>query len=233
MAICEQRNSSGPPSMRGHVTKQEIFCGKLKVSDLDASVRRMLELSIHSRQSGVPSSGFEGFVDDAESRALLLKTASAACVLLKNEHDILPIKQARTIAVIGSNGRVAAVSGGGSASMSTLFMRSPLAGIKAAAKSVGASVSYSIGAATHVFLPEITNMPRHPLDEEGVIAQLDFWKEEPCPNFKDRSLPPPICKPAFTAGTRTSNAFIADGVPDDVLASGPYIMVRDFAQPVL
>jgi hypothetical protein len=216
---------SGPPTMRGQVTKQELFCGKLKESDLDASVRRVLGLAIHARASDVPSQGPEGYVDDTESRALLRKSAAAACVLLKHDRQVLPIDKARKIAVIGSNGRIAAVSGGGSASMSTLFATTPLAGIQTLAQETGASVSYSIGAASHLFLPEITPMLRHPSGDPSGIAQVEFWIEGPCPGFNGRSLPRPVRKPDFATSTRTANAFIADGVPNEILASAPYIRV--------
>lgn len=211
--------------MRGSVTKRELFCGKLQESELDASVRRMLELAIYARSSGVSCQGIEGYVDDLESRTLLRKSAAAACVLLKNDHQILPIDKARKIAVIGSNGRIAAVSGGGSASMSPLFAKSSLAGIQAMAKENGKSVSYSIGAASHLFLPEITPLLRHPLGDPHGIAQVNFWIDEPCPAFQDRTLPRPIRKPDFATSTRTANAFIADGVPNQILSSAPYIQV--------
>ena len=45
--------------MRGSVTKRELFCGKLQESELDASVRRMLEFAIYARSSGVSCQGIE------------------------------------------------------------------------------------------------------------------------------------------------------------------------------
>jgi len=75
--------------MRGSVTKRELFCGKLQEIELDASVRRMLELAIYARSSGVSCQGIEGYVDDLESRTLLRKSTAAACVLLKNDRQIL------------------------------------------------------------------------------------------------------------------------------------------------
>jgi len=109
--------------------------------------------------------------------------------------------------------------------MSTLFATSSLAGIQAMVKENGTSVSYSIGAALHLFLPEITSMLRHPLGDPRGIAQVNFWIDEPCPAFQDRALPRPIRKPDFATSTRTANAFIADGVLNQILSSAPYIQI--------
>jgi beta-glucosidase len=65
-------------------------------------------------------------------KKVALKAAEESLVLLKNEGGLLPLKKANihTLAVIGPNAKEARLGGGGSASVTSCYSVSPLAGLK-------------------------------------------------------------------------------------------------------
>lgn len=195
--------------------------------EIDERVRKVLGIVKFAIQSGIPFGVEEKMIDTAESRALLRKASANAVVLLKNEHNILPIKEAKKIAVIGSNARVAVVSGGGSASMKTSYAVTPLEGITAAAGEIGAEVDYSIGSAAYLYMPSISKMLSHPSGKSDVgFAQVDFWKSEPAKDFTGKNAGVKIsAKADYSVPTDTCVCFMMDGLPTDIVASRPYIRV--------
>lgn len=132
-------------------------------------------------------------------------------MLLKNEHNLLPIKEAKKIAVIGPNAKHAVTSGGGSASLLSTYTVSPLEGITAAAKEIGAEVTYTVGTLSHQYLPVIDPFISHN-GKPG--ASIEFWNDIPAQDFL--SLSPDFSKelPPHAWGTPTNSAkcFLADGI---------------------
>ncbi|KAH7916249.1 glycoside hydrolase family 3 protein [Hygrophoropsis aurantiaca] len=202
----------GPTVMRGKAVERAIAGEKIFVSTIDERVRKILELVQRAQASGIPFNGPEEGVDTPELRQLLRTAAADATVLLKNEKSLLPLTSAKSIAVIGPNAKQAFTSGGGSARLLSTYTVSPLEGITAAAKELGASVTYTIGATSHKYLPEAS--PYIKSRNGGPGALLEFWNESPSdsfvsttPNFTDR-LPPS----AWSTPTANTNIFLADGV---------------------
>ncbi|KAI0775382.1 glycoside hydrolase family 3 protein [Irpex lacteus] len=204
----------GPTVVRGNAIVRALTGEKLFIEDVDARVRNVLELIKHAHKSGIPFDGPEEARDTPEVRALLRTASADAAVLLKNEKKLLPIsKETKKIAVIGPNAKTAVISGGGSASLRPTYTVSPLEGITAAAKEIGASVSYTVGAHTHKYLPLIDQYIKH---ESGQAALFEFWNEAPTddwlstqPDFK-KELP----KAVWQTPTYTASCFLADGVDD-------------------
>jgi beta-glucosidase len=226
----------GPPVFRGAQVLRQLQAGKLFMWEIDERVRKVLGIVKYAKQSGIPFGVEESKVDNAETRALLRKAAAAAVVLLKNDKQILPIKEAKKIAVIGSNARVAVPSGGGSASMLTAYTVTPLEGITSAAKDIGAEVEYSIGSASYLYMPSISKMLSHPSGKsEAGFAQVDFWKSEPAKDFKSKTPGVKVSsKPDHSVPTGSCNCFMMDGVPNDIAVSQPYVRVsrsRIWARP--
>lgn len=194
--------------------------------EIDERVRKVLGIVKFAIQSGIPFGAEEKAINTPESRALLRKAAANAVVLLKNENKLLPIKEAKKIAVIGSNARVAVTSGGGSASMQTSYSVTPLEGIKTAAEEIGAEVDYSIGSAAYLYMPSITKMLSHPTGNSDGVAQVEFWKSEPANDFTEKNAGVKTSgKPDYSVPTNTCNCFMMDGVPTDIAESKPYIRV--------
>ena len=161
--------------------------------------------------SGIPFDAPEQSRDTPEVRALLRKASADATVLLKNDKRLLPITKARTIAVIGPNAKQPVTSGGGSAALLSTYTVSPLEGISAAAKEIGAEVKYTVGTLSHQYLPVID--PYISYDSQNK-ALLEFWNSSPTDDFlstkSDLSakLPPS----AWSTPTNSGKCFLADGI---------------------
>lgn len=181
----------------------------------------MLELVKKGIQSGVGFDVEEGTLDTPEQRQVLREAARDAIVLLKNDKKLLPLSnQIKKIAVIGPNAATAMTSGGGSARLLSTYTISPLEGIRAAAKDLGAQVTYTIGATTHKFLPLLNAYIQH--NAMGG-ALVEFWNDKPSSDFT--SVAPdfvaPLTSPTWTTPTRSTECFFMDHV------------VRTFNQPTL
>jgi beta-glucosidase len=174
-----------------------------------------LELLKHAYASGVPFDGPEEGVDTPELRRLLRTAAGDAIVLLKNDKNVLPLSakgDIKTIAVIGPNAKQAMTSGGGSARLLSTYTVSPLEGISAAAKEIGAKVTYGIGASSHKFLPLLDPYMRQKDGQPGAL--IEFWNESPEETFLnvDADIGKPLKQCVWSTPTLGSNCFLMDGV---------------------
>jgi len=134
-------------------------------------------------------------------------------VLLKNDKNILPLRnQRQKIAVIGPNAKFAMTSGGGSAKLLSTYAVSPLDGILKAAKESDAEVKYAVGAMTHKFHPLLDPYIQDRNGQPG--ADLEFWNEAPLADFINispdfsKELPPPV----WNTSTLSSNCVLLDGI---------------------
>jgi len=114
--------------------------GKVTESTLNDKVRRILRVMFKAGLFDENIMAYGGFDDTPERRALALQTARESIVLLKNQNHILPLKknQIKSIAVIGPNGDVARMHGGGSGSLTGNYGISPLEGVQ---KKVGNKIT--------------------------------------------------------------------------------------------
>jgi beta-glucosidase len=105
---------------------------QVEVQVLDDKVKRLLRVMFKAKLFEKSNVDY-GPSDTPERRALALETAQKSIVLLKNDHRILPLdkEKIKTIAVIGPNGDVAQMSGGGSGFLQGNYGISPLEGITA------------------------------------------------------------------------------------------------------
>jgi beta-glucosidase len=105
--------------------------GEVPESVLDDKVERLLRIAQRSGAFDEPEQA-EQSVDDAAERALVRQAAGEAIVLLKNDNGVLPLNAttAQSIAVIGPNGDIAQIQGGGSAGVTPHYSITPLDGIR-------------------------------------------------------------------------------------------------------
>ena len=176
---------------------------------------QILELLKRAYASGVPFDGPEEGVDTPELRRLLRTAAADATVLLKNDKNILPLStkgDIRKIAVIGPNAKPAMTSGGGSARLLSTYTVSPLEGITAAAKEIGAEITYGIGATSHKFLPLLDPYIRQGDGQPGAL--LEFWNESPQESFLnvDADVGKPLKQCVWSTPTLGSDCFLMDGI---------------------
>ncbi|MDP2337361.1 MAG: glycoside hydrolase family 3 C-terminal domain-containing protein [Bacteroidota bacterium] len=112
---------------------------------LDDKVRRLLRIMFKAKMFEKTNIDY-GPSDTPERRALALETAQKSIVLLKNKNNFLPLKKEnfKSVAVIGPNGDVAQMSGGGSGFLEGNYWISPFDGITARTKG-NASVIFERG----------------------------------------------------------------------------------------
>ncbi|KAJ6538518.1 glycoside hydrolase family 3 protein [Mycena vulgaris] len=203
----------GPTVMRGKAVERSLISQKLFPSDIDDRVRKILELLKRAHESGIPFDGPEESIDTPELRQLLRTAAADAIVLLKNEKEVLPLSSdVKRIAVIGPNAKVAMTSGGGSAALLSTYKVSPLDGITAVAKEIGAEVKYAVGAASHKYLPLLDSYIYQKGGSRGAL--IEFWNEAPSDDFLALSpdLSARFNKIDWSTATQGTNCFLVDGI---------------------
>ncbi|WVQ62915.1 uncharacterized protein L199_001064 [Kwoniella botswanensis] len=215
----------GPALMRGSSLERDIIGGKLVPADIDECVLRVLHYVREAQQSGIDFEKEEDTINTPEVRALLREAADSAIVLLKNEHNVLPISGSdkRKIAVIGPNARTASYAGGGSANLAPTYLVTPLHAIAKHAKSIGVEVEYTIGSDSSRWTPLLTPYISHP--EKGKAAgpgvQCDFYDQNPWEN---------AVKPLFSKFNNSAFSYFIDGIPKEVPVRG-YVSLKTVFTP--
>jgi len=101
--------------------------GKIGTRELDDKVRRILRLEFRTAMNRQRP---YGSLVSPEHFAAARQIGAEGIVLLKNDKNVLPIKNARRIAVIGENAVKMMTVGGGSSSLKAQHETSPLDGIR-------------------------------------------------------------------------------------------------------
>ena len=132
--------------------------GKYGTDELDDKIRRILRLQF--RTNLAKDRGTGRFVCPDHSAAAR-KIAGEGIVLLKNEGDVLPVRDAKKILVVGENAVKMLTIGGGSSSLKAKYETSPLDGLKArfAEAEIVFERGYSSGAAR---------------EQDGISAKYDL-----------------------------------------------------------
>lgn len=113
--------------------------GSLDPRVLEASARRIAALAVHAAGTADPETGW----DADEHHALARRVASRCAVLLKNEHDLLPLSPTGHIAVLGEFATEPRYQGGGSSHVAATRVDIALDEIRAHAGS--ATIGYARG----------------------------------------------------------------------------------------
>ncbi|KAI0061708.1 glycoside hydrolase family 3 protein [Artomyces pyxidatus] len=209
----------GPTVMRGKAVERALAGEKLFPSDIDERVRKILQLVERAKASGIPFDGPEETFDTPELRVLLRQAASDAIVLLKNEKALLPLSSPLSkVAVIGPNAKQAFTSGGGSARLLEAYSVSPFEGIAAAARAVGAEVTYSVGATSYKYLPLLNGYMDY---AGGKGALVEFWNAEPTEGWLNSLKSGP--DPAWSTPTKGSECFLMDGIDNEKVNTSCWI----------
>ena len=108
--------------------KRLILEGKYSTKELDEKVRRVLRLFYRTTMNRHRPFGF--LCSESHYQAAL-KIAQEGIVLLKNDRELLPLKNAKRILVVGENAIKMMTVGGGSSSLKVQKEILPLDGIKA------------------------------------------------------------------------------------------------------
>lgn len=123
--------------------KQALASGLIAESDIDNADRRILRTAIAMGFLDRPQKRTDLPLDSRESDQTALEIARSAIVLLKNEHDLLPLDRGsvRRIAVYGPNAQETPSGGGGSGEVKPFHNVSFLQGIRNIAGN-GVEVTY-------------------------------------------------------------------------------------------
>jgi beta-glucosidase len=112
----------GPQIQRVQRVVEAVQSGQLPESALDAAVERVLDVIFKAVQT---KKGHTTIDIDAH-HALARRIAAETMVLLKNDHDLLPLRQVKKLAVIGKTAKEAHFQGGGSSHINPTKVDSPL-----------------------------------------------------------------------------------------------------------
>ena len=125
--------------------RQAVDAGQVPIPVIDDKVRRILRsMDQAGLLDGKDREGGKG-PDSADHQALARATANQSIVLLKNEDDLLPLHDVRSIAVIGPNAMVNRAVGGGSAMVNAYRKISPLHALQDRLGSA-VKIEYAMGA---------------------------------------------------------------------------------------
>jgi beta-glucosidase len=126
--------------------------GEVSEALIDDAVRRILRVKFWAGAFEQMPVADEKLINTPATQALARQAAREACVLLKNDGDLLPLDRAKlkSIAVFGPNAATARPTGGGSSRVTPYYAVSPLDGIKS---KLGAdfSVQYLEGCSLEAF----------------------------------------------------------------------------------
>ncbi|KAF2634947.1 hypothetical protein P280DRAFT_437989, partial [Massarina eburnea CBS 473.64] len=155
---------------KGEVTREEI---ELSAGNVLYLVERTKGLDDRSPEPAEQS------IDNEATRNLILQAGIEGLVLLKNENEVLPVKNAKKIALIGPNVKRAIASGGGSAGLNPYYRTSPFDGIR---DRFDGELTFALGCDSSKWLPLASPVCTTPDGEPGVRLEYyngDRFKGEP------------------------------------------------------
>ena len=120
----------GPAKYYGRLLEEAVQTWQIDAAAMDEAVRRILRMLVRSGQLEDAGNIPAGEVNTAEHQALARELAEASITLLKND-AVLPLKDVKSIAIIGPNAAECRIGGGGSSYLEPPYRVSPLDGMKA------------------------------------------------------------------------------------------------------
>lgn len=163
----------GPPKIRRpEQVVIQVATNEIHQLLIDDRVRSMLKFINWAIKSKIPFEGPEKETNDTpETAARLRQYAEEGIVLLKNENNLLPLAKnsVKLIAIIGPNAKNTAIHGGGSASVNAYHYDTPFLAISA---KLGEEPTFTVGAHSHKFIPEMSRFLRTADNTKGFLAKV-------------------------------------------------------------
>jgi beta-glucosidase len=177
---------------KGDITREDIEKAAGNVLYL---VDRTKGLNDHSPEPA------EQALDTEETRNLILQAGIEGLTLLKNENNVLPIRNVKKVAVIGPNVKRAIAAGGGSAGVNPYYTTTPWDGIRSR---FDGELTFAIGCDSAKWLPLATPFCTAPDGQQGV--RLEYYRGD---RFKG--------EPAVVQHKVSTDLWLWDSAPKDVL----------------
>ncbi|KAF2435798.1 hypothetical protein EJ08DRAFT_289581 [Tothia fuscella] len=191
----------GPAKWRGSRALEAVASGQISRKEIEKAAGNVLYLVDRTKGLDGPAETPERANENDEMNQLIRQAGVEGITLLKNERHVLPIEQAKRIAVIGPNAKRTIAGGGGSAKVNPYYTISPLDGIEAA---FGGEVVYAQGCENPKWLPLASKYCETASGEQGVI--VEFYKGD---RFKGN--------PISIQHKRTTDLYLWDSAPKNVL----------------
>lgn len=160
--------------------KEALDNGELEQKDIEEAAARVLYLVDRTKGlNNTTPEAPEQSIDNVETRNLILQAGIEGLTLLKNENDVLPIKNAKKIALIGPNVKRSIANGGGSAGLNPYYRTSPWDGMK---NRFDGELTFAQGCDSSKWLPLATPYCTAPDGQQGVRLEYyrgDRFKGEP------------------------------------------------------
>ncbi len=208
----------GPALYYGRLLEAAVHTWQVNEEVINEAVRRILRMIIKSGK--MDGNVQPGAVNTPEHQALARELAEASITLLKNDSLLLPLRNIKSLAVIGPNAAECRIGGGGSSYLEPPYRVSPLEGLKAKLGDT-VRIGYEPGCDNFVELPALKP------DYLGDGLRCEFFNNADCSGIPVASridsniedwrilLPPGVNAKVFSArwtGTLT------------VPSSGPYAL---------
>ncbi|KAK9853833.1 uncharacterized protein MYU51_005351 [Penicillium brevicompactum] len=149
----------GPTRWRGSKLLKEVENSTVNIEAVNLSVKRILALAKKTGRFDNPEEKPEKSVLDDNRMEFIANLAAEGAVLLKNEHELLPLKPNTRVAVIGHHATNPSIGGGGSAKVLAQHIVSPLEALEKS----NLQCRYSPGVPVHATVPHV---------EPGVISAI-------------------------------------------------------------
>jgi beta-glucosidase len=151
---------------------EAVRTGAVAESIVDEKVRRVLETMERAGRLDGPEETSETSLDLPADRALIRRVGAESCVLLRNEGDVLPLRDLGRVAVVGPLAQTASTGGGGSSAVVAHYETTPLDGIRAALGD-GVEVVSAVGCLAYKLLPELQHRLASSDGEPGL--RIDYF----------------------------------------------------------
>ncbi len=147
----------GPGEHRGRRLADSVWNRQISENTVNRCVRRVIELALKCDDGRT-----EGEANTPEHQALAREVAQRACVLMKNDGNLLPLrKDLKRVAVIGPNANVGLLRGGGSSRVFPTHWVSLLDGVR---ELVDGKVLYEEGCSNEIDAPILRSGLTRPSD---------------------------------------------------------------------
>jgi len=153
--------------------------GEVTRADIERAAGNVLYLVDRTKGVNGPPEPPERSNNNTETSNLILQAGVEGLTLLKNDNNVLPIKDVKKLAVIGPNVKRAIAGGGGSAGLNPYYTTTPWEGIRAR---TDAELIFAQGCDSSKWLPLASPYCRAENGQQGVTLEYykgDRFKGEP------------------------------------------------------